>query len=135
MKSPSRGERGRKKVVPATVSIVSDVQPPDDPDEWTDDQWIEWLKATDDVEGVDEEPPRTGVRRISSSAGGQMLGQAMLGMAQAIYGRQDDDIVLVVESGGETADDVPFAVHLDHEHPERSSIVFRPDSAQNTDEA
>ena len=110
------------------MSNVNEVQPPDDPEDWTDEQWIDWLKATDDI---DSDPVATSVaRRISKSSGGQMIGQAMLGLAQAIYGHNDDDIVLVVESDGEPADDAPFTVRLDHEHPERSSIVFRPGSSE-----
>jgi hypothetical protein len=113
---------------------VSIATPPDDPDEWTDDEWIEWLKATDEVAGDVHEGLGTAAHKISQSTTGQMIGNAMLGMAQAIYGRQDDDIVLVVEGTGDPADDIPFTVHLDHEHPERSSIVFRIDSPKGGDE-
>ena len=110
-----------------TVKTVSDVAPPDDPDEWTDDQWIEWLKATDERDDDVAGRPTTAARRISQSTPGQMIGQAMMGMAQAIYGKQNDDIVIVVDSAGQPGDDEPFSVHLDPEHPERSSIDFRPD--------
>jgi hypothetical protein len=56
----------------------------------------------------------------------------MLGMAQAIYGRQDEDVVMVVEGNGQTKDDEPFAVRLDPDHPERSSVVFKPGSTSPT---
>lgn len=107
------------------------VEPPSDPNEWTDEQWLEWLKATD------EDPPDEAgegiskvVQRVVKSTSGQVMGQAMLGMARAIYGRQDDDAIVVVEDAGEGVTDEPFAVRLDPEHPERSSVVFRtgPDS-------
>jgi hypothetical protein len=109
------------------------IEPPSDPNEWTDEQWIEWLKATDDVSSVQpDESISKVVRRIVQSTPGQALGQAMLGMAQAIYGRQDEDVVMVVEGNGQTKDDEPFAVRLDPDHPERSSVVFKPGSTSPT---
>ena len=30
-----------------TVIEMDDVEPPSDPDEWSDEQWLEWLRATD----------------------------------------------------------------------------------------
>ena len=97
--------------------------PPLDPEAWTDDQWLAWLKATDEdaVEGVD--PPSL-ASRAAHSAVGVALGQAMLGMAQAIYGRTADDIVIAVDGEGPTHDGEPYRVRLDFEHPERSAVVF-----------
>jgi hypothetical protein len=105
------------------------VEPPSDPDEWTDEQWLEWLMATDVAPGAEtEESISPVVQRITQSTPGQVIGQAMLGMAQAIYGRQDDEIVIVIGANGEGADDEKFAVRLDFNHPERSSVEFKPDS-------
>jgi hypothetical protein len=113
----------------ATVSEMDYVEPPSDPNEWTDEQWLEWLKATDDVPfDESEESISRVVKRIVQSTPGQVIGQAMLGMAQAIYGRQDEDVVIVVKGNGETADDEPFSVRLDPDHPERSTVVFNPNS-------
>jgi hypothetical protein len=50
----------------------------------------------------------------------------MLGLAYAIYGRRDDEVVIVAEGDSEQGEDEPFTVHLDPDHPERSSVVFRP---------
>ena len=109
------------------------VEPPSDPNEWSDEQWLEWLKATDDVpSGEPEELLLAVVNRIVQSTPGQLLGQAMLGMAQAIYSRQDEDVVIVVEGNGETNDDEPFVVRLDSDHPERSSVIFKPGSNSTT---
>lgn len=113
----------------ATVIEMDYIEPPSDPDEWTDEQWLGWLKATDDV--LSDEPEESIskiVRQIVQSTPGQVIGQAMLGMAQAIYGHQDEDVVIVVEGNGEATDDEPFAVRLDPDHPERSSVVFKPGS-------
>ncbi|MFZ1063111.1 MAG: hypothetical protein WAN30_06525 [Acidimicrobiales bacterium] len=102
-------------------------EPPEDANAWTDEQWIEWLKATDADAGPDGElPVATVASRLARSSAGQVLGQAMLGLAQAIYGPRDEDQVIVVEGAGEPEDDEPFNVTLDFEHPERSQIVFRP---------
>jgi hypothetical protein len=101
--------------------------PPADPEDWTNEQWIEWLNATDAQAGVDrDDPPVTPIGRIARSSGGQVLGQAMLGMANAIFGRQDDEVVIVSEGDTEPDPDEPFTVHLDPDHPERSTVVFRP---------
>ena len=97
--------------------------PPLDPEAWTDDQWLAWLKATDEdaVEGVD--PPSL-ASRAAHSAVGVALGQAMLGMARAIYGRPDEDIVIVADGEGPSREDEPFSVHLDFEHPGHGSVSF-----------
>ena len=107
---------------------VDHVEPPADPEEWTDEQWIEWLTSTDVTGEEPEESISAVVNRVVRSAPGQVLGQAMIGMAKAIYGRPDDDVVVVVKGAGELAEDEPFAVRLDPEHPERSTITFRPGS-------
>jgi hypothetical protein len=96
--------------------------PPRDAGDWTDEQWIEWLKKTD-VEY--DTRPVTAIGRMTRSSGGSALGQAMLGMANAIYGRQDNEIVIVVEGSSQPDEDEPFAIHLDPEHPERSVVVVR----------
>ncbi len=72
-------------------------------DDWTDEQWLDWLTATDNAP-VDESEGSDSlvVTRIAQSIPGQVIGQAMLGMAQAIFGRQDDEIVIVVGANGET---------------------------------
>jgi hypothetical protein len=100
--------------------------PPADPEEWTDEQWIAWLKATDSAAGGEADPkPATLGGRVAHSSGGQVLGQAMLGMAYAIYGRHDDEVVIVAEGDSEPDEDEPFTVHLDRDHPERSAVVFK----------
>ncbi len=98
--------------------------PPQDPESWTDEQWISWLEATDD-------PDRAGdagaarPRHWSRGRPASMLGAAMLGLHEVIYGPHGDEIVIVVDAGGEPpGDDLP-EVHLDPEHPERSEVIVR----------
>jgi hypothetical protein len=115
------------------VKVVDIVEPPSDPNDWTDEQWLTWLKATDDVPSdAPDDAISTVVRRVVESGPGQALGQAMLGLSQAIYGRHDDDVAIVVEGSGEGTDDEPFAVRLDPNHPERSSVTFRSRSNPST---
>jgi hypothetical protein len=97
-------------------------EPPADAEEWTDEQWLAWLVATDDEPPA---PPASPLNRVTRSSGGFVLGQAMLGMAQAIYGRKDDHVVIVAEGKGEPDDEEDFTVHLDPDHPERSYVQFR----------
>jgi hypothetical protein len=96
--------------------------PPEDPESWTDDQWISWLEATDEPDAsAGPSRPRRG--RRGSPAG--LLGTAMVGLHELIYGRHDDEIAIVADAGGEPpGDDLPD-VHLDPEHPERSEVVVR----------
>ena len=116
-----------------TVIEMDYFEPPSDPNEWTDEQWLEWLKATDDVPFDDPgESISEAVKRIVQSTPGQVIGQAMLGMAHAIYGRQDDEVIIVVEGKGETTDDEPFAVRLDFDHPAYSLVEFKPGSNSST---
>lgn len=102
------------------------IQPPSDPEEWSDEQWIAWLQATDPpaAESPADEPVSAGSRLVRT-AGGSVLGEAMLALSQAIYGRRDDEVVIVVDGGSAPVPDVDFEVHLDPDHPERSAVVFR----------
>jgi hypothetical protein len=81
------------------------IEPPSDPNEWTDEQWIEWLKATDDVSSVQpDESISKVVRRIVQSTPGQALGQAMLGtpnvhrwsLNQARLRRPENGVMVIV---------------------------------------
>jgi hypothetical protein len=108
--------------------------PPADANEWTDAQWIDWLKATDAEAGpTGEFPVATVASKIARSSAGQALGQAMLGLAQAIYGPKDEDQLIVVEAASEPEEDGPFNIRLNFEHPEQSSIVFRPGPEDGVD--
>ncbi len=99
-------------------------EPPLDPEDWSDDQWIEWLKSTD-IDAGDEptESPVTRVGRAVHSAGGHALGQAMLGLSYGLYGRRDDEVVVVVQAPSGSGDDEEFTVRLDPNDPERSFLL------------
>jgi len=99
--------------------------PPRDPEEWTDDQWLSWLTSTDGDEASEgRHDAETLAQRAANSAVGVVIGQAMMGMARAIYGHHDEELVIVADGNGPAHDDEPFSVHLDFDHPERSSVDF-----------
>jgi hypothetical protein len=91
-------------------------EPPEDPGEWTEEQWLDWL-ATAPVD------PETGrahpISRAASSPSGVALGAAMLGMHAAIFGDRPKTEI-VAEVPGDGLDD--GALRLDLEDPARSRI-------------
>jgi hypothetical protein len=99
-------------------------EPPADAEAWTDEQWLAWLRDTD-AEPGDEVPAPRVTARWRDRPGATVLGAAMLGMRDAIYGRPDDEIVIVQDASGDPPDDDAPVVHLDPEHPERSEVVVR----------
>jgi len=98
-------------------------RPPSDPEDWSDEQWIEWLEETDDEAPAPSQPSRSPKPRVLGSSGGQILGNAMVGVANALYGRKEDPVVVVQEASGPLEEDEPFELHLDPEHPEDSHVV------------
>ena len=98
-------------------------EPPDDPEDWTDEQWLAWLEATD-LEEAPEPRPRLAAWREHPV--GSVLGAAMLGLHDAIYGRTDNEVAIVQEAGDDPPDDDLHDIRLDFEHPERSEVVVRP---------
>jgi hypothetical protein len=92
-------------------------QPPDDPDAWSEEQWIEWLNATNN--DGSEPDGRVYAPRLSSPAG-TVLGAAMFGLEKGMYGEVDKpEIVIEVGSKGE---DGP-KVDLDPDDPSASTVV------------
>jgi len=101
------------------------LQPPEDPDAWSDEQWLAWLEQTDAGDEADEEEHPRVVARWRERPSAMVLGAAMLGLRDAIYGHPDDEIVIVQDASGDPPDDGTPVVHLDPEHPERSEVVVR----------
>ncbi|MGH9030231.1 MAG: hypothetical protein ACRDV4_11540 [Acidimicrobiales bacterium] len=99
--------------------------PPDDPEDWSDEQWIEFLEATDDSTSASEPQLKPRPRHP-----GGVLGAAMLGLRDAIYGPPDDEAAVVVESPGAPPSDDRLEVHLDLDHPERSTVVVHAERAR-----
>jgi hypothetical protein len=94
-------------------------QPPADPDAWTDEQWIEWLNATEDAYVGDS---RVFAPRLDSP-GGVILGAAMTGLYKGMYGEMTPpEIVIVADAKGrDDGDDIK--VDLDPDDPADSTVV------------
>lgn len=105
------------------VPARSPVEPPEDPEEWSDEQWLAWLEALDEGAVPDEHAPRLARWRERPTT--HVLGAAMLGLRDAIYGRPDDEVVVVRDASGDPPDDDEPELRLDPEHPERSQVVVR----------
>ena len=96
----------------------SELVPPDDPDDWSHEQWCEWLQAVE-AEPEEEAP----ARRRSFGGGGSMLGAAMLGLEQIVAGRvAKPEITIEVEADGQ--DD--GLVLIDPDDPSASVISVPP---------
>jgi hypothetical protein len=53
-----------------------------------------------------------------------MLGAAMTGLDEAMFGPKEERPGVVVDAPGEPPNDLPFDILLDPNHPERSIVVF-----------
>jgi hypothetical protein len=92
--------------------------PPDDPEAWTDEEWIAWLHAT---EAITEPDTRVFAPRLSSP-GGVILGAAMTGLAKGMYGEvTSPEIVIVADA--KKRDDEDIKVDLDPDDPAESTVV------------
>ncbi len=100
--------------------------PPENPDDWSDEQWIEWLNATDPE---DVEPPHKDLfKRISNSSIGQIMAPGMLGLYNIIYQQQDNQIVeYVMEKPASLRNDLGELIIGN----EPDSAVFTPNVAQS----
>ena len=70
-------------------------------------------------------PVPAGSRHWRQRRPASMLGAAMLGLHEVIYGPHREEIVIVVDADGEPPDDDLPEVHLDPDHPERSEVIVQ----------
>lgn len=91
-------------------------EPPQDPDDWTEEEWREWLATAPPDPDTGRAHPLT---RARTSAGGVVLGAAMFGLDQAIYGeRPKVEIVAEADADGLDLGDVD----LDRDDPRSSRL-------------
>lgn len=102
------------------MSEVLDAEPPDGDDDWTEEQWREWLAAAP----PDPETGRTHpLTRAQSSTGGSVLAAAMFGLEQAVFGeRPKVEVVAEAEADGLDNGDV----ELDLDDPASSRLRLPP---------
>jgi hypothetical protein len=90
--------------------------PPNDPEDWTDEEWQAYLAATanevTDLGVATPEQGATGFRKLKGSTAGSVVGAGLMGLEQAMYGeRPKEEVVAEAES----------------DDPYRDSSVFDPD--------
>ena len=101
---------------------------PDDPQDWSDEQWLAWLEEGDAAERARAEaegdrPPTPSWRKAPIAA--QFLAASMIGVAEVLYGPKEQPAI-IAEVPGEPPGDEGFDVHLDPDKPDESVIVVRP---------
>ena len=94
--------------------------PPEDPEEWSHEDWCSWLNETQ-LDFPDDPAP---VIRRSRSAGTAFMGAAMLGIERAMFGKvSKPEVVVEIEADGR---DDGF-VKIDPDDPAASTInITRP---------
>ena len=98
-------------------------EPPDDPESWSDEEWLAWLQEVDtDAPPLPDGHPAH-PRRSSPSA---LLGAAMLGLHRAIYGETETAVEIIVDADGDAEDPERLEVHLDRDDPDASTVTVRP---------
>ena len=96
-------------------------EPPQDPDDWSEEQWREWLAAAPPDPDTGRTHPLT---RVQTSAGGSMLAAAMFGLEQAVFGeRPKTEIVAEADADGLDLGDV----ELDVDDPSSSRLTLPPE--------
>jgi hypothetical protein len=92
-------------------------EPPEDPDDWTEEQWLAWLAQAP----LDPETGQAHPMSRARNVGGGMLAAAMLGLDQAIFGeRPKAEIVVEADADGL---DLPDG-ELDLDDPASSWLVL-----------
>ena len=100
------------------MSVVAE-EPPEGDDDWTEEQWLEWLANAP----PDPESGRaTKLTRATHSPSGTVLGAAMLGLDQALYGERPK-AEIVVEADANGADDGDVELDLDDPGASRIRIT------------
>jgi hypothetical protein len=98
--------------------------PPPDEDDWSDDQWLAWLRET---AGDDPAPPPGTVARRppSRSFGLTILAGGLIGVQEALYGPREEEPTLVVEAREPGPDEME--VHLDEDDVAASWVRMPPE--------
>ena len=104
---------------------------PENPEDWTDEEWLDWLaegdaeerRRAESGEGKPERPPLPSWRKRTIA--GQIVAASMIGVAEALYGKKEEPAI-VIEASGEPPGDEGFDVELDPDRPDESVVTIRP---------
>lgn len=95
-------------------------EPPEDPDDWTEDEWREWLLTAPPDPDLGRAHPMSRVRQ----GGGAVVAAAMFGLERAIYGeRPKVEVVAEAASDGLDLGDID----LDLDDPSSSRMTLPPE--------
>jgi hypothetical protein len=99
---------------------------PDDATDATDEEVAEVADATGSSDVVDEHSDRA-IDRIVRSAGGGMMGNAMIGLAKGMGLHKPVEETVQIREADEPEPDPedPIQVHIDPDRPENTRIVYR----------
>jgi hypothetical protein len=117
----------------ATVEVVE--RPPIDPDDWSDEEWQAFLQATAaevEADGAASDEGAVGYRKLRQSAGGSVLGAAMLGIEQAIYGERPKEEVVVEADSDDPNRDLSL---YDPDDPRTATISLAAEPREAADDA
>jgi hypothetical protein len=102
--------------------------PPDDPDDWTDEQWLAWLEETDAEVIVDHDP--TGAfweRRQVELRARRSVAAAMRVMHDLYHGvAAQEEVAIVVDASGDPPHPEPIDLDLDPDDPSASTATVHP---------
>ena len=98
---------------------------PDDPEDWTDEEWLAWLAEGDLLAAGEPAPEEARGPSRRDGMGAKMLAASMRGLHEAIYGPKEEAAIVIEAAGGPPGSD-GLDVHLDPDHPEQSVVVIRP---------
>jgi hypothetical protein len=97
-------------------------EPPEETGHWSEEEWRAWLvEAPADPETGRAHP----LTRVTSSPSGTVLGAAMIGLQQAMYGERPK-VEVVAEADADGLD--LGAVDLDAADPASSRLTLRPEA-------
>jgi len=99
--------------------------PPDDPEDWSNDEWLDYLAETDAAAAPAPGRPVSAAGAFARSGAGGAIGAAMKGLHRAIYGGQEDEIAIVADASGDPPGPEGLDVHLDPDDPGRSTVVVK----------
>jgi len=100
---------------------MAEPAPPDDAENWSDEEWLAWLDSTDD-DGAAQ--PYVATVPKKRSVGAQMLGAAMLGLHEMMYGKREEKQVQIARAPG-PPDDQDIEITLDPDDPSNSEVRFK----------
>lgn len=123
------GERRPRLVFsPAQYPRLVAAVPPDDPEEWTDEQWLAWLEETDAELIVEHrEPPRFWDPDQVELRARRSVAAALRVMHDLYHGvPPQEEVAIVIDASGDPPSPDGIDIDLDPDDPAQSTAVVHP---------